>query len=111
LPAPAVAALGVVPQLGTLLAGVPPLDLPALGQSADRFFAQLADLVEEPAAARIPLDVTAWLLTATAMTGAFECARRLLKKPLPDIRTWDLLGLHTGGGRPTGPGPLPEEAS
>jgi hypothetical protein len=78
---------GFVPQMGNVLAGALPIDLPALEQAADRFFGHLEGLAEDLASLPLSLKLTPWLVVAGAAAGAFEFARRRRLKSLASERT------------------------
>jgi hypothetical protein len=90
-------AAGRLLQPAELLAGRLPLDLPALRERVQEFFAQLTDLAEESAAAPIGIRLAPWFVAVAVATSACEVARRQLRKqhwrgPIPGLdpasRTW-----------------------
>jgi hypothetical protein len=68
----------VTAQLGTLLAGALPIDLPTLERAAVKVLARLEGLAEGIAAAPATLSLTQWLVAVAAVV-VFEFARRRAK--------------------------------
>jgi len=90
------------PRIQPLLAGMLPVDLPALQAGVERFFAQLEELGDELADPDLAWRIGAWSVTAAGAAAALEFARAEAKnRPLREPRPF--------GGWRLPPPPLPKE--
>jgi hypothetical protein len=69
-----------------LIAGALPIDLCALEQAADQFFARLECLSEDLADSATAVYLARWLVPAILAAGAAAMARRQIKPPEPGSR-------------------------
>ena len=74
----------LLPQVGTVTAGVLSADLPAIGRGVDQFFAQLDGLADDLSSDLSTLQVGLWLAAASGAVAGLELVRRR-GRPVPGL--------------------------